>query len=307
MTFLRRFPRLGRLLLLGAFALAAAPATQGANFLWEVSSLTNRAYLFGTVHAGKPEWYPLPKAVQDALADARVLVVEADVTDTAAMGKYGASMSYVPPDSLRNHVSADAYARFVRLLPRYRFPESQMAQMKPFIAVSLLVFAEWARLGYLPNLGLDAALIKQAKAEDKKIVELEGIDTQMRLMDSLSEKESQLIFEGTLDALESGLTGEQIEGLVKAWQVGDSNAMLEVARKYNSLVPGAAEFEEKFVWSRHDEMLKKIEGYLNSKERHFIAVGSLHLVGPRGLVAQLRKRGYIVRQVFVTPLAENRK
>ena len=95
-----------------------------------------------------------------------------------------------------------------------------------------------------------------------------------------------------------GLTGEQITGMVNAWQAGDPDLMLDVARRYNDLVPGAKEFEEKFVWSRHESMLKKIEGYLNeSRERHFIAVGSLHLAGPRGLVEELRKRGYIVRQL----------
>jgi uncharacterized protein len=44
-------------------------------------------------------------------------------------------------------------------------------------------------------------------------------------------------------------------------------------------------------------MLAKIEGYLNqSKDRHFIAVGALHLAGPDGLVEMLRRKGYIVRQ-----------
>jgi uncharacterized protein YbaP (TraB family) len=44
-------------------------------------------------------------------------------------------------------------------------------------------------------------------------------------------------------------------------------------------------------------MVAKIEGYLNRRERHFIAVGSLHLAGPRGLVEMLRARGYTVRQL----------
>jgi uncharacterized protein YbaP (TraB family) len=45
-------------------------------------------------------------------------------------------------------------------------------------------------------------------------------------------------------------------------------------------------------------MARKIDGYLNdSRERHFVAVGALHLAGPRGLVEMLRKRGYVVRQL----------
>ena len=268
-----------------------------ANFLWEVTSVTNKAYLFGTVHAGKANWYPLPRAVEDAFEDSNVLVVEADITDQHAMEKSASAMIYAPPDSLRNHVSRDDYARFSKMLARYKLPETQVAQMKPFLAVSLLVFGEWARLGYLPQIGIDSYLIKKAKGEMKRIAEIEGVDEQIRLMDSLTEAEVRTLFDGTLTALESGLTNEQITGMVGAWQFGDANLMLEIARRYNDQVPGAKEFEEKFIWSRHPEMLAKIEGYLNqSKERHFIAVGALHLSGPRGLVEQLKKRGYVVRQ-----------
>jgi uncharacterized protein YbaP (TraB family) len=86
--------------------------------------------------------------------------------------------------------------------------------------------------------------------------------------------------------------------MVNAWLNGDPHLVAAIARRYNERVPGAAEFEEKFVWSRHDDMLKKIEGYLNdSRDRHFVAVGALHLAGPRGLVEQLRARGYLVRQL----------
>jgi uncharacterized protein YbaP (TraB family) len=292
----RAFTGLSRLSWL-ALALALALPVSGANFLWEVTSLTNRVYLYGTVHAGKKEWYPLPDAVEEAFADSKVLVVEADITDVNAMAKSAPSMTYAAPDSLKGHVAPADYERFRKLLPRYSIPEGQVVQLKPFMAVSVLVFSEWARLGYMPQIGIEAYLIRKAKADLKPVVELEGIDAQVRLMDSLTEAENREIFDGTLKALEMGLTSEQITGMVNAWQTGDANLMLDIARRYNENVPGAKEFEEKFVWSRHDAMLEKIEGFLNSsRDRHFIAVGSLHLAGPRGLVELLRKRGYLVRQ-----------
>src|SRR5204863_8948571 len=108
----------------------------------------------------------------------------------------------------------------------------------------------------------------------------------------------QQLFKGTLDALESGLTDQQVNGLVAAWQAGNADGILKVARQYNDKIPGAKEFEEKFIWSRHESMAARIDTYLNqSKERHFVAVGALHLAGPRGLIEMLRKRGYIVHQL----------
>ena len=285
--------------LLAAFLLAAgdAAAQSARLFLWEIVSVTNRAYLFGTVHAGKKDWYPLAPAIEEALADSKVLVVEADVTNVDAMAKTTSAMVYAEPDTLRNHVPPADYERFRKLLGRYAISEPQIAQLKPFMAVSVLVFSEWARLGYLPQFGVDSYLIRKARAEAKTVVEIEGVDEQVRLMDSLTEAEHRQIFDGTLKALESGLSSEQITGMVNAWQSGDPALMLEIAQRYNESVPGAKEFEEKFVWARHEAMARKIEGYMNdSKARHFIAVGSLHLAGPRGLVEMLRKRGYIVRQ-----------
>jgi len=280
-------------------ALAATCASaSAAEYLWEVIGLTNRVYLFGTVHAGKKDWYPLPTVVEEAFNDSKVLVVEADVTDAAALRSASANLVYKPPDNLRNHVPKEDYERFRKLLPRYRYPEEEVAQLKPFMAVSMLVFSEWGRQGFYPEFGVENYLIAKAKAEVKPIVELEGVAAQMKMMDSLTDRENTLLFAGTVNALESGLTDQQIKGLVSAWKNGKPDELLEVARTYNSQVPGAAEFEEKFIWSRHPEMLTKIEGFLNdSKDRHFIAVGALHLAGPRGLIELLRKRGYVVKQL----------
>jgi uncharacterized protein len=282
-----------------------APASQAPqpasapekHFLWEVASLTNRIYLYGTVHAGRKDWFPLPAPIEAAFDRSSVLVVEADITDTEALAKTTPSMLLKPPDVLRNHVEAEDYARFLKLLPRYSLTEGQLSGMKPFMAVSILVFGEWARNGYLPQLGVDAYLIRKAKAELKPVLELEGVQTQMSLVESLGDAESRTLFGGTVTALDDGLTGDQINGMVKAWRAGDPQSLLEIARKYNDIVPGAREFEERFIWSRHEAMAKKIEGYLDgTRERHFVAVGALHLAGERGLLAVLKKHGYVVTQ-----------
>ncbi|HXZ47926.1 MAG TPA: TraB/GumN family protein [Usitatibacter sp.] len=297
-----------RLLLVLAFTALAAFAPGGAsaqNFLWRVSSLTNHVYLFGTIHAGRPEWYPLPRAVEQAFKDSRELVVEADVTDERAMVESSARSIYKLPDTLSKHVPAEDFARFMELLHAYQLPESEVVQLKPFMAVSVLVFAEWAREGYVPQLSVDAYLIRMAKAELKPVVELEGVEAQSKLIDSLTDEESRTVFAGTLTALEKGLADEQIRGMVKAWQVGDPNAMLDVVRKYDEKVPGATALEEKFIWSRNPAMVERIAGWLDGpKDPRLIAVGALHLVGPRGLVEALRSRGFVVQQLFVAPEPE---
>src|SRR5207237_7429793 len=86
-----------------ALSFSAAAATQATapqgtpepkHFLWEVSSMTNKVWLFGTIHAGKKEWFPLPAEIEEAFAASPVLAVEADVTNLAAIAKTAESMSY---------------------------------------------------------------------------------------------------------------------------------------------------------------------------------------------------------------------
>jgi len=292
---------LALLFLAAAPAWAQAPAasvgTGSAHYLWQVSSMTNRIYLFGTVHAGKASWYPFPEVIDKAIEESRVIAVEADITNQEAMTKSAGVMTYTPPDSLEKHVKPADYARFQKLLARYSIPESAMTPLKPFMAVSLLVFSEWGRLGYLPAYGVDLQLLVKARSQQKQIVELEGVAAQIALMESLTEQENSQLFAGTLGALESGLSAEQITGIVNAWQAGDPKLLLDIAGKYNAEVPGAKAFEEKFIWSRHDGMLKKIEGFLASKDKTFVAVGALHLAGERGLIEMLKKRGYVVKQL----------
>ena len=107
----RRFPAWAHRCLLGlafvACAAGAEPAAGGKLFLWEVKSATNSVYVFGSMHAAKPDMYPLPQPVEDAYRQADRLVVEADITDQAKVVESFALLMYAPPDSLDKHVSPE--------------------------------------------------------------------------------------------------------------------------------------------------------------------------------------------------------
>jgi len=267
------------------------------SYLWEVTGLTNRVYLFGTIHAGKDSFYPLPEAVERAFTQSKVLVVEADITDAKAMADSMVGMTYTPPDRLDKNISRESWERFRKQLARYGLPEAEMVKLKPFMAVSLVVFSEWNALGYQPQFGVDSYLIERAKVAKKRIVEIEGVAEQTRVLNSFTDPEFKALFEATLEALESGKSGAQIEAMVKYWQEGNPEGLLEAANRYSEGSPMLIAFEEKLVWDRHEAMVKKIEEYLNAREPYFVAVGGLHLAGPRGLLEMLKARGFAVRQL----------
>jgi uncharacterized protein YbaP (TraB family) len=54
---------------------------------------------------------------------------------------------------------------------------------------------------------------------------------------------------------------------------------------------------EKLLYTRNKNMVSKITEYLQTHETYFVIVGAGHLVGERGIVELLRKRGYLVEQL----------
>ncbi len=265
-------------------------------FLWEVKSPTNTLYLFGTIHVGKKAFYPLPEQVETAFDNSARLVVEADVSDQAATGDVSALVSYKSPDTIDKHIPLPLFERLKAQLVRLRIPTYVVQPMKPFVAGGFLSVAEFSRLGYDMNLGVDSYLISRAKQAMKPISELESARAQLELLNNMPPELQEAFLDNSITTLETGKATDQVTGMVNAWQTGDTKLMADVTLEVNSGMNNGARLDEILLYGRHDAMVRKIISYLDSNDIHFVAVGSLHLVGPRGLVQSLKNKGYEVKQ-----------
>jgi uncharacterized protein YbaP (TraB family) len=106
----------------------------------------------------------------------------------------------------------------------------------------------------------------------------------------------EAFLDNAIATLELGRSGDQVIGMVNSWQSGDAKLMADVIAEVNRGMKRSAQFDEIMLYGRHDAMLQKIENYLAGKDPCFVAVGSLHLVGPRGLIQALKSKGYEVTQ-----------
>ena len=274
-----------------------APVRSATNsFLWEVKSPTATVWLFGTMHVGKQSFYPLSEAVESAFDQSAKLVVEADIGGAVLSAEMDALISYPPPDALDKHIPKPLYARLKTQLARLNMPEEVVKPMKPFVVGGFLSVMEFSRFGYDMNLGVDAYLLARAKEAGKPVGELESMTAQLKMMNNMPAKLQEDFLENAIAALELGRAAEQVTGMVNAWQTGDGKLMADVTADVNRGMKSIAQLDDIMLHGRHEAMLKKIEGYLAAKAVHFVAVGSLHLVGPRGLVQMLKTRGYEVTQ-----------
>jgi uncharacterized protein YbaP (TraB family) len=275
----------------------SAPSSDLKSFLWEVKSATNTVYLFGTIHVGKRSFYPLPDAVEKALANSKMVVVEADITKTDGLADITALIMYSPPDTLQTKIPSALFDRLKVQLARYKIPVESVKPMKPFMVGALLSVTEFTRLGYEMNFGVDGYLIASAQKQMKPVLELESQLGQIQMLTEMPPLLQEAFLENALGALESNAIGDQVTGVVNAWQSGDTKLMQDVIADGNKSAKRIAEFDEILLYSRHPAMIKKIESYLLGAQPYFVAVGSLHLLGPKGLVELLRAKGYKVRQL----------
>jgi hypothetical protein len=102
-----------------------------------------------------------------------------------------------------------------------------------------------------------------------------------------------------IDEAEQGPS--ELASMTRAWEHGDTDALERVVvedmrRDYPEL------YQVLFI-RRNAAWLPVIERELAGAGTEFIAVGAGHLLGPDGLVAQLRARGVTVERVTAPPAA----
>jgi uncharacterized protein len=293
----------------------AKPASETGNpprmLLWEVKSKsssaiapataptppTNTLYLFGTIHVGKASFYPLPAPVDEAFKRSHKLVVEANILDQKDSAEIARLSDYPKGETIAKHIPPLLLMKLKTALAKQKIPYDNVASLRPVLLGGLLPIIEFMKQGFEMNQGLDFKLIERATEAKKPILELESSLAQIKLLTGMSPLLQEAFLENALTSLEDGKVSAQINGIVNAWLAGDAIQLARIAEAATREARMADLLNEQLLAGRHPAMIDKIEGYLASPDIHFVAVGSLHLVGIGGLVEMLKSLGYSVRQL----------
>ena len=291
-------------ILLGAeTASTPAPRIDGVaarGFFWQALKGDRRIDLIGTVHVGRPAFYPPPPELQARIDQAAVIVVEADVFNaqkvapiiehTAYYGEREAGLEQRLSEPLRTRVAA--------LLPRYGLDPARAWRMKPWMLANTLVILDAIGAGFNPAYATEAYLYAQALQAGKTIAEVESVEFQLRLFDSAAPGLQAAFLEQSVRGIESGDAAREVEELVSAWISGDAAAMEQLYATMRE-GDGAAEHfvVEQLLEGRNPGMADAIERFAASGKRTVVAVGCLHYFGPVGLLALLRSRGWSVNRL----------
>jgi len=222
------------------------------------------------------------------------VMMEADVSaaDPAQMMQ----AALLPPDqSLRAMVGDALWEQLVARVGD-TVPPPVLDKLKPWMPAVILGLEDMQRaLREVRPQGeshmMDAELMQLAKKAGKKLWFLETIDQQLAVFTSIPQTEQVAELHRSLTEDNAGLGRAMIEAYAQG-----NEAALTAALFDESQMRAAPGFYEAVLFNRNERWLPVIQAQIKGGGV-FVAVGAAHLFGERGILAELRRSGYVVKRV----------
>jgi uncharacterized protein len=263
-------------------------------FLWRIVKDSRSSYLFGTVHVAKLEWmFPGPQVLKALLAS-DTLALELDMLDPAIQRRLAQSMAARPaqaiPPSLAERLAGQARAACL--------PEAALARLSAPMQIATLTVLAARRDGLDPAYGIDAFLAGFGRSVNKAVISLETPELQMQALQGQDPVQTVAMVEDGLAELERGLTAPRLNRIAQAWADADYEQLARYPQWCDCLETASDRaLMKRLLDQRNPELAARIAALHAGGASVFAAVGSLHMIGPAGLPALLRQRGFQVERI----------
>jgi uncharacterized protein len=292
----------GLALLLGLFWLllpSAFAAERGA--LFKLTLHGHTMHLFGTMHVGRPEFYPLEPRIMTALTEASTLALEIDLNQAPDQLQRDMTTYGLLPAGGQTYDSL-APARKQRLDALIRQagldPATALA-IKPVLLATMLTITEYTRLGYRADLSSDDFLARTARERHIRVIGLESLAQQLSILDRLPEAARWQFLQETMDMLDAGEERAEAQAILQAWSTADQRALDEVMRRSEADRSVSGRFlADVLLKERNRGMAERLLALLRAEKATVGAVGVLHLLGATGVPALLQAQGVMVERIY---------
>jgi hypothetical protein len=277
-----------------ASAPVVAQNDAGRSFLWTVRKGAQVLYLAGSVHALSADVYPLSPAFERAFAAADTLVEELDLGEAESLAVAPTLLAkgmYTDGRRFDSSVSKDTATLVATRLQSSGLPSEMIQAMKPWLVMLTFAALETQKAGLDTRLGLDKHFYDRAKSAGKAVVGLETAESQIDRLDRMPEAMQEQLLRSTLEELET--ERESLKTIVGAWRTGDAAGLEKTLLGAFKDYPDAY---RSLIVERNQNWMPQMDACLTKPRPCLVVVGAAHLVGPDGLLALLRRKGYAVEQ-----------
>lgn len=263
-------------------------------FLWKVQGDEGSLYLLGSIHLARDDVFPLDERIERAYRASSKVVFEVDLDEAAGSAVQKAFVEQgmcTGGTTIRDHVSRDTFRLLKKKARTAGIPVSRLEGMRPWLCALMLSMAELDRLGFRPDLGLDACLTQRAASDGKDMLFLETARFQIELLSGLPGDLQEELLRQALRELE--VIGSQADAMASAWKRGDAGALEAILGVSLSEYP---RIRQRLFIDRNEQWMPRLEALLAKEGDVLVVVGAGHLVGEGGLLELFSARGLSVVQ-----------
>ena len=274
--------------------------------MWRVTSDTypGTLYLFGSIHVGDDEMFPLPDYVENAYASCGALAVECDIVAFEQLPENEIMKYYYPfvltdGTTVRDHLPKETYEAAKKILTKAGYYNASLDYYNAVMWNDLVDQAAVEHSGLSYENGIDRHFLTDAHLTGKKILEVESVEFQYNMELGFSDELIALLMR---DCAEDSYLDDYKDGVLEmlaSWKDGSIYDNFEY--DYSELTDEERELMEAYdkvmETDRNIGMADAAESYMKQGMNVFFVVGAAHMGGDGGVVALLESRGYNVQPV----------
>ena len=275
-----------------------APAPAAATIpadpaLWVVKDKDTTIYLFGTIHALKPQLSWFDSAVRKAFDASGQLVLEIPLpTQEQAKAVIVPLAMDATGKPLTQKLSAEDRKVYAAAMAKLGIPETAFDTFEPWFAGVTLAQIELQKAGFNAAEGVEVALNAAATASGKPVSGLETLEQQLGYFHTLPQAD-QIAFLIS-SAKEIDKFDATINAMLDRWKAGDAEGLSALMNEDLSSQPNLYKV---LLADRNARWADWIDNRLKTPGTVFIAVGAGHLAGKDSVQAYLAKHHLVAERV----------
>ncbi len=268
-----------------------AASGNSQTLLYKISGngLKSPSYIYGTIHITCDA--SLDANTKKALDETQQLYLELDLDDPNMMTAMMGGMSMQNGEKMSNLASAEDFALVDEYLTKNMGASAKMLDnLKPFMVSTMLL------PGLMPCTltSVEDELMKISKVQNEEIFGLETVEEQLAVFDKIP---YQIQMDELVASVKNKFADDKLEldKMFELYEKKDLDAMLDMMdTSKNDIV---AKYQDDLLNNRNANWIPKITKIAKEKPT-FFGVGAGHLGGDHGVLALLRKSGFIVTPVL---------
>lgn len=280
------------LMLLGTCACGGKNADN--QLMWELKDGDTTVYLFGSMHMGTEDMYPLNDKITTAFDKSDYVMFELKLDEEIPIPE-----TYNPEGvKLSNIIGQEMFDKLVAIIQEVD-NVTEVSEYEKFTPYMMYVYIDalaYSLAGLKGDCGVENFLMKIAQEDGKPILGAEANEQRMRIFNQMDEDAVSNLKRLVDEDFSIIDKSSYYKDIYMAYRSGDGDTLYNL-EGLGAMVLPRDEAMYNITLDRNVEMADSVEECIKDGKNVFVAVGLAHLLGDGSVVDLLRLRGYEVTLV----------